>query len=313
MTSLSVDEQRLEGVDDGAVPGHVAHVDVVVDRRRHVAETISSRRCWPIFMATARAPMLSSTCARQRLRHHAARRGFEHQRGGVGGGQPVVEPVQPEIGDRRHIDQHFRDHHEQDREHQQLAGQAEPRRARRRGSPACRVLRIHAPIASADRPDPARCSAEAAQQADDAPHPGARQTRREIGDCGAFSDLATGSDMAPRYRPCARMLSPALIASVQVVISSPASRADDGGAEDAAALVGHHLDVAARSRARPARGRSRDRASAAPGSPCRAARASSSVRPTWASSGSVKVTRGIRSSLTLTGRRNSAFRITRPA
>ena len=26
-------EERLEGIDDGAVPGHVAHVDVVIDRR----------------------------------------------------------------------------------------------------------------------------------------------------------------------------------------------------------------------------------------------------------------------------------------
>ena len=28
--------ERVEGIDDGAVPGHVAHVDVVIDRRRHV-------------------------------------------------------------------------------------------------------------------------------------------------------------------------------------------------------------------------------------------------------------------------------------
>ena len=72
---------------------------------------------------------------RQALGHHAARRRIEHQRRGVGGGEPVVQPVEPEIGDRRHIDQHFRDHHEQDREDEELAGQPE-RSARRPARPA---------------------------------------------------------------------------------------------------------------------------------------------------------------------------------
>ena len=135
-----VAEQRVEGVDDGAVPAHVAHVDVVVDGRAASRSTASRRRCWPIFMATARAPIAVEDLARHRLRHHAARRRLEHQRGGVGGGQPVVEPVQPEIGDRGHIDQHFRDHHEQDREDEELARQSQARHARagrsfrRRGS-----------------------------------------------------------------------------------------------------------------------------------------------------------------------------------
>ena len=43
----------------------------------------------------------------------------------------------------------------------------------------------------------------------------------------------------------ARILSRFASASAQVAISSPAAGADDGGAEDAAALVGDDLDVAA--------------------------------------------------------------------
>ena len=49
----------------------------------------------------------------------------EHERNGARDREPVGEPVQPEIRDRRHIDQHFRDHHEQDREQQKLAREAE--------------------------------------------------------------------------------------------------------------------------------------------------------------------------------------------
>ena len=72
---------------------------------------------------------------RQAFRNHAARGGIEHERGGVGGRQPVVEPVQAKVGDQRHVDQHFRQHHENDGEEQQLAGQADaqPARAVRRG------------------------------------------------------------------------------------------------------------------------------------------------------------------------------------
>ena len=46
--------------------------------------------------------------------------GLEHERGGVGSGKPVVEPVHPVGGDRGHIDQHNRDHHEKDRETEEL-------------------------------------------------------------------------------------------------------------------------------------------------------------------------------------------------
>ena len=133
----------------GACSDHAQNVIFVIgqglecvdDRRAcHDTSRMSNSRCtcggtirkWragaaatPVFMATARAPMLDENLARQAFRHHAARRGVEHERRGMRGMQLVVQPVETEIGDRRHIDQHFRQHHEQDREQQQLAGQSE--------------------------------------------------------------------------------------------------------------------------------------------------------------------------------------------
>src|SRR6201994_5013858 len=60
-----------------------------------------SRRCWPILLAHARG------C------------------GVWGRPHPVVEPGKPEVRDRRHVYQHFRQRDEHDRQHQQLARQAE--------------------------------------------------------------------------------------------------------------------------------------------------------------------------------------------
>jgi hypothetical protein len=57
---------------------------------------------------------------RDRFRDRAAGRGLEHERGGIGGGEPVAEPVQPKVGDRGDVDQHLRDHHERQRENQKL-------------------------------------------------------------------------------------------------------------------------------------------------------------------------------------------------
>jgi hypothetical protein len=77
--------------------------------------------------------------ARQRLRHHAGRRRIEHQRRRVRRGQPIIETIDPEIRDRGHVDQHFRDHHQRNRKQQQLAGQAKP--AQRPGPhPEARLL-----------------------------------------------------------------------------------------------------------------------------------------------------------------------------
>ena len=121
---------------------------------------------------------------RQAFRHHAARRGIEHQRGGVRGGQAVVEPVEPEIGDRRHVDENFRHHHEQDGEEQQLAGKADARAARAgRGA----VGATGSLVGSV--PGSNIASTENSQPSYDAPHPRARQTRREKVDGRAFADF----------------------------------------------------------------------------------------------------------------------------
>ena len=127
-------QQRVEGVHHGAPPRHVAHVDVLLDLRRHVGSGQQAALGAHLHRHGARADAFQDLL-RQTLRHHAARRGVEHQRGGVRGGQPIVEPVEPEIGDRRDVNENFRHHHEQDGEEQQLAGKADargPRRARRR-------------------------------------------------------------------------------------------------------------------------------------------------------------------------------------
>ena len=54
-------KQRVEGIEDGAEPRHVAHIDVVVDLGG-MSDTASSRRWVPIFIATARAPTLLRIC-----------------------------------------------------------------------------------------------------------------------------------------------------------------------------------------------------------------------------------------------------------
>src|SRR5262249_12432992 len=64
----------------------------------------------------------------QGLRHHAARRRVEHQRGGVRGGEAVLDPDQPAVCDGGNIDGDFRDHTGQDLEREPLGGQADARR-----------------------------------------------------------------------------------------------------------------------------------------------------------------------------------------
>ena len=117
-------QQGLERIDDGAMPGHVAHVDVVMDRRRHLGDRQQPALLAHLHRDRARADRVEDL-ARQILRHHAARRRVQHERRRIGGGQPVVQPVGAEIGDRRDIDQHFGDHHEQDRENEKLARKPE--------------------------------------------------------------------------------------------------------------------------------------------------------------------------------------------
>ena len=118
--------QRVEGIDDGAVPGHVAHVDVLVDRWRHVRHREQAPLLAHFHGDRARADALQDLLGGG-FRDHPARRGVEHQRRGIGVGEPVAEPVQAVVGDRRNIDQHLRDHHEQQRENEKLARQSHPR------------------------------------------------------------------------------------------------------------------------------------------------------------------------------------------
>jgi len=113
-------DQRVEGLDDGAVPRHVAHVDLVGDRMRHVPGREQAAVLAHLQGDSARADAFQNL-PRDRLGHFPARRGLEHQRRGVSGGQAILQPVQPKIGDRRHVDQHFRNHHEQEREKEKLA------------------------------------------------------------------------------------------------------------------------------------------------------------------------------------------------
>ena len=131
------EQQRVEGVHDGAPPGDAAHVDILRDAldgtvrgSEHAALVAHLDR------QRARADALQDLLG-EAFRHHAAGRGIEHQRGGVRGGEPVVQPVEPEIGDRRHIDQDFRQHHEQHGEKQ--AACRTGRRAARAGAPPGRA------------------------------------------------------------------------------------------------------------------------------------------------------------------------------
>ena len=103
------------------------HVDVMVDRRRQIGAGEQPALLAHLDGDRARADA-GEDLPRQRIRHHARGRGVEHQRRGIGRRQPVVEPVHPEVGDRGHIDQDLRDHHQRNGQQQQLAGQAKPAR-----------------------------------------------------------------------------------------------------------------------------------------------------------------------------------------
>ena len=103
------------------MPRHVAHVDDVADGGRHLPGRQQAALLAHLHRHRAGADAVQDL-TRDRVRDHAVRRGLEHQRRGVSGGEAVVEPVQAEVGDRGDIDQHFRDHHEQQREDEELAG-----------------------------------------------------------------------------------------------------------------------------------------------------------------------------------------------
>ena len=130
-----IGNQCHEGVDDGAVERHVTDVDELVDfiRREIIA------RQHPARLVHLHHDGLGANAVEQLLnkafRHHVARRGVEHQRGGMRRCEAIIEPHDAEIRDRRHVDHDFRDHHEQCRQQQQLARQAKaaPARAGWRG------------------------------------------------------------------------------------------------------------------------------------------------------------------------------------
>ena len=119
-----VREQNRKGMHDGTVPGRVAHVDFVIDRRRHVADHEQAALAAHLHGHRAGADRVEHLPG-QMVGH--VRRRLQHQRGGVGVAELIPEPIQSVVRDRRHVDQHFRDHHEQDREDEELVGQAKPR------------------------------------------------------------------------------------------------------------------------------------------------------------------------------------------
>ncbi len=120
-------QHGLEGIDDRRPHRHGPHVDVMVDRRRQVGAGEQAALLPHLDGDRAGADAVENL-PRQRIRHHARGRGVQHQRGGIGRREAVVEPVHAEIGDRRHVDHQPGDHDQRDGEQQQLAGQAEPAR-----------------------------------------------------------------------------------------------------------------------------------------------------------------------------------------
>ena len=114
-------EHHLEGVDDRIEGVDMAHVEIVGDRRRRFADGEQPPLRAHLHGDGARPDAVEDLLG-QAVGHHAVWRGIEHQRRRIGAGEPVVQPHQAIERDRGHIDQHFRDHHEQDREDEELSG-----------------------------------------------------------------------------------------------------------------------------------------------------------------------------------------------
>ena len=75
----------------------------MVDRRRQVGAGEQPALLPHLDRHRARTDAVQDL-PRQRIRHHAERRGVQHQGCGVGRREAVVQPVRPEIRDRRHVD-----------------------------------------------------------------------------------------------------------------------------------------------------------------------------------------------------------------
>ena len=111
------EQQRVERLHDGGPPFDVAHVDVLGDLRGHVVDRQQAPLVAHLDGHRVRADAVEDHLG-EALRHHLLGRGVDHQRGGVRRRQPVVEPVQPEVRDPRHIDENFRHRDECDGEKQ---------------------------------------------------------------------------------------------------------------------------------------------------------------------------------------------------
>ena len=122
---VAVEQKGAERLDDGRPRAHVAGIDLLLHLAGEIGRGEQAALLAHLHRHRPGADAVEDLLG-EALRHHAARRRIEHQRGGVGGGEAVIEPGQAEIRDRRHIDQHFRQHDENDRQDQKLARQAEP-------------------------------------------------------------------------------------------------------------------------------------------------------------------------------------------
>ena len=123
-------EQGIERVDDGPPPGNLPHVDVLRDRGRHIGRRKQSALIPHFHRHRASADALENL-VRKAFGDHTAWRGIEHKRSRMCRRKPVVQPIQSKICDRRHINQNFRHHHEQNGEQQQLSGEADAQCSRR--------------------------------------------------------------------------------------------------------------------------------------------------------------------------------------
>ncbi len=135
-------EHRADRFRDRRPRRDRAHVDVVIDHRRDVIHREQPALLAHLDRDRTRADALQHL-PRQFVRDHAARRRLEHEGRGVRGGDAIVQPVHPEVRDRRHVD-HDRGHqHERNGQQQQLARHAEPpeqRRHPRRRRAARRII-----------------------------------------------------------------------------------------------------------------------------------------------------------------------------
>ena len=124
-TMLETGNQSIRVV--GPAPGGAQFIEVVVDRSRQVGAGEQPALLPHLDGHRPRADA-GENLPRQRIRDHAQRGGVQHQCRGIGRRQTLVEPVHPEIRDRRHVDQQPGDHDQGNGEQQQLAGQAKAAR-----------------------------------------------------------------------------------------------------------------------------------------------------------------------------------------